>query len=129
MNSSKRRLLVGGLLSMGALLTGSAIRAAESSKKQGKKKERVIKIQAQKFSYTPSEITLKKGEAVVLELTSTDFAHGFNLPEFGIRSDIPPGKVTKLMFTPDKEGEFEFLCDNFCGSGHEEMSGKFIVKA
>lgn len=128
MNSSKRRLLVGGLLGMGALLTGSAIRAAEKSKKGGKK-ERVVKIQAQKFSYTPSEITLKKGEAVVLELTSTDFAHGFNLPEFGMRTDIPPGKVTKLMFTPDKEGEFEFLCDNFCGSGHEEMSGKFIVKA
>lgn len=128
MNSSKRRLLIGGLFGLGALLTGSAIRAAEKSKKQGKK-ERVVKIQAQKFSYTPSEITLKKGEAVVLELTSTDFAHGFNLPEFGMRTDIPPGKVTKLMFTPEKEGEFEFLCDNFCGSGHEEMSGKFIVKA
>lgn len=128
MNSSKRRLLIGGLFGLGALLTGSAIRAAEKSKKRGKK-ERVVKIQAQKFSYTPSEITLKKGEAVVLELTSTDFAHGFNLPEFGMRTDIPPGKVTKLMFTPEKEGEFEFLCDNFCGSGHEEMSGKFIVKA
>ena len=46
--------------------------------------ERVIKITAQKFSYEPNEIELKVGEPVVLELTSKDVTHGFNLPDLGI---------------------------------------------
>ena len=90
--------------------------------------ERVIKIVAQRFSYTPNEIVLKKGQPVVLEFTSLDFVHGFKIPDLNIRADLPPGKVTKVRITPDKEGVYDFLCDNFCGSGHEEMSGRIIVK-
>jgi cytochrome c oxidase subunit 2 len=89
--------------------------------------ETTIKITAKRFEYSPNEITLKKGVPVVLELTSLDRLHGFNCPGLKIRSDIPPGKVTRLRFTPDKVGEFPFHCDVFCGSGHEHMTGKFIV--
>ena len=89
--------------------------------------EQVIQIKAKKFEYTPNEITLKKGAPVVLELTSTDRLHGFNCPAFGIRGDINLNKVTKIRFTPDKVGSFEFHCDIFCGDGHETMTGKFIV--
>ncbi len=89
--------------------------------------EQVIQIKAKKFEYTPSEITLKKGVPVVLELASLDRLHGFNCPAFGIRGDIQPKKITKIRFTPDKVGTFEFHCDIFCGSGHETMTGKFIV--
>ena len=44
-------------------------------------KEKVIKIRASAFEYNPPEITLKKGEPVVLELTSADLFHGFNCTE------------------------------------------------
>ena len=89
--------------------------------------EQVIQIKAKRFEYTPNEITLKKGVPVVLELTSLDRLHGFNCPAFKIRGDIKPQQITKISFTPDKAGTFEFHCDNFCGSGHENMTGKFIV--
>ena len=89
--------------------------------------EQVIQITAQRFHYTPNEINLKKGVPVVLEFTSLDVKHGFTCPEFKIRADIPPKKVTKVRFTPDRVGTFEFHCDNFCGSGHADMAGKFIV--
>ncbi len=89
--------------------------------------EITIKITAKRFEYSPNVITLKKGVPVVLELTSLDRLHGFNCPGLKLRSDIPPGKVTQLRFTPDKVGEFPFHCDVFCGSGHEHMAGKFIV--
>jgi cytochrome c oxidase subunit 2 len=52
---------------------------------------------------------------------------GFNLPDFNVRGDIMPGKVTRVRFVPDKTGTFTFLCDLFCGSGHEEMNGKLTV--
>lgn len=89
--------------------------------------ETVIKITAQRFHYTPNVITLKRGQPVILEFTSLDFVHGFNIPDLKLRVDLPPGKVTRLRLVPEKNGTYDFLCDNFCGSGHEEMNGKIIV--
>ena len=89
--------------------------------------EQVIKITAKKFEYNPKEITLKKGVPVVLEFTSLDRLHGFNCPDLGVRADIKPGKVAKVRLTPQKVGDFEFHCDNFCGSGHADMRGMFHV--
>ncbi|HVN71410.1 MAG TPA: cupredoxin domain-containing protein [Desulfomonilia bacterium] len=90
--------------------------------------EQTIKVTAQKFEYTPKEVTLKKGVPVVLELTSLDVHHGFNCPELGLRADIFPGKITKVRFVPDKAGSFPFHCDYYCGEGHEDMTGMIIVK-
>jgi cytochrome c oxidase subunit 2 len=87
----------------------------------------VIRVTAKKFDFTPSAITVKKGVPVVLELTSADRTHGFNLPDFKLSAKIEPGKVARLEFTPDKAGEFSFSCDVFCGSGHEDMAGKLTV--
>ena len=89
--------------------------------------EQVIQITAKRFEYSPSNITLKKGVPVVFEFISLDRMHGFNCPGLGIRSDIFPEKKTKLRFTPDKVGTFPFHCDNFCGSGHEGMTGTITV--
>ena len=88
----------------------------------------VIKITAKKFEYSPSEITLKKGVPVVLEFTSLDVAHGFNCPDLGVRTDIIPGKASRVNLVPQKAGTFNFICDIFCGDGHEGMSGKIIVE-
>ena len=88
----------------------------------------VIKITAKRFEYNPREIRLKKGVSVVLELTSLDRLHGFNCPDLGIRGDINPEKVTRIDLTPQKSGTYIFFCDNYCGEGHENMNGTFIVE-
>lgn len=90
--------------------------------------ERVIKITAHKFEYEPSEIHLKVGEPVVLELTSKDVTHGFNIPDLGLRTDIEPGDTVRVRLVPEKTGTFEFHCDNFCGIDHESMSAAIIVE-
>jgi cytochrome c oxidase subunit 2 len=92
-------------------------------------KPRVIAIRAKKFEYTPSEIQLKLGEPVVLEFTTEDVHMGFDAPELGLHADIVPDKVLRLPFTPAKSGHFDFACDVFCGSGHDEMGGVIIVTA
>jgi cytochrome c oxidase subunit 2 len=89
--------------------------------------ERVIHITAKKFEFSPDSITLKKGEPVVFEISSDDRKHGFNLRAFGLRSDVLPGNVSRIRFTPDKTGKFTFSCDVFCGDGHEEMTGTVVV--
>ena len=113
-------------ISLGGISVGGAVLAQGATKNPNK--ERVVKIVAQRFSYTPNEIVLKTGQPVVLEFTSLDFVHGFKVPDLNIRADLPPGKVTRVRLTPEKAGVYDFLCDNFCGAGHEEMSGRILVK-
>jgi cytochrome c oxidase subunit 2 len=89
--------------------------------------EQVVRMTAKKFEYTPSQITLKKGVPVVLEITALDRDHGFKVPELGVRADLKSGQVTRVRIVPDRAGTFEFRCDVFCGSGHEDMFGEIIV--
>ena len=120
MNLARRRFstAIGGA----ALAVALGLRAAEP-------KEQVIKIVARRFTFTPNKLTLKKGVPVVLELTTADVLMGFNAPDFDVRADIIPGKVARVRLNPDKVGTFTFLCDIFCGSGHETMSGTIVVAA
>ena len=89
--------------------------------------EQMIHLTAKKFEYNPSEITVKKGKPVVIEIVSLDRKHGFTLPEFKVRTDVKPGQRNVVRFTPDKAGKFNFHCDLFCGSGHEGMAGTLTV--
>ena len=91
--------------------------------------ERVVRIGAKKFAFTPDEVTLKLGEPVVLELTTEDVQMGFKCVDLGLRADILPGRVTRLPLTPAKAGHFGFFCDVFCGDDHELMSGTLTITA
>ena len=116
MRKGRRVVLAAGLL---AIAGGAGVWA--------QKEPRVIKVSVRRFSFTPHEIALKKGEPVVFELTTEDIFMGMNIPDFNVRSDIVPGKTMRLALTPDKAGTFTFLCDVFCGSGHENMEGTLRV--
>jgi cytochrome c oxidase subunit 2 len=117
MKISRRRWLAASL--------GVVAGAAAGVLAQGS--ERVVKVSARKFAFTPTEISLKKGEPVTIELSTDDVFMGFSVPDLKVRSDIVPGKVMRLKLMPATAGTFPFLCDIFCGDGHETMSGKIVV--
>ena len=94
-----------------------------------KAQEKVIQVTAERFKFTPSVIELKLGEPVILELTTLDRKHGFQVSDLNIDETVEPGKVTHIRIVPAKAGTFLFHCDIFCGSGHEEMAGTMIVVA
>ena len=119
MKPARRKWMAGAAAVAVLAATGAAVRAQPP---------RVIKVVARKYVFVPNRIELKKGEAVTLEFTSPDVVMGFNAPDFKVRADIIPGMVATLTFTPDKTGTFVFLCDIFCGDGHEGMSGELIVR-
>jgi len=120
----KKRVLIAGALLMSATII-SCLALYVSANALPAQKE--VHITAKKFDFTPDTITLKKGEPVVLVVSSQDRKHGFNLRAFGIRADINAGGTARIRFTPDKTGKFTFSCDVFCGEGHEDMTGTIVV--
>ena len=115
-----RRLLLTGFA---ATLLAVAARAATESA------PRRIPVVARKFVFIPNEIVVRQGESVVLEFSAPEVAMGFFAPELGLRALIVPGEVARVPFSADKAGRFDFLCDVFCGDGHEGMSGHLVVQA
>ena len=112
-----------------ALLASVSAASLGSVLAQTRPAPRTIEITARRFQFMPAEIPLTVGEPVVIAVTSLDFIHGMNLPDLGKRFDLVPGRVTRFELQPTQAGVIEFLCDNFCGDGHEEMHGRFVVSA
>jgi cytochrome c oxidase subunit 2 len=83
---------------------------------------RRIEVSVKKFAYMPAEITVKKGEPVVLILTTEDVAHGLKFKELNLNTKFDKNKPAELTFTPDKLGDFVGHCSVFCGSGHGSMT-------
>jgi cytochrome c oxidase subunit 2 len=122
MDLQRRRLIAAGA---GAALAGGSFATYVLAQPA----EQVIRITARKFVFVPGELSLKKGIPVVLEFETADVVMGFNAPDFNVRADLIPGQLARVRLVPQKIGTFEFLCDIFCGDGHEGMSGKIHVLA
>ena len=88
----------------------------------GQAAPRRIEVTAKRFDFTPGEITLKKGEPVVLVLKSADVAHGVRFRELNVSVNAAKGQTSEVTFTPDKTGTFVGHCSVFCGSGHGSMT-------
>jgi cytochrome c oxidase subunit 2 len=83
---------------------------------------RKIEITAKRFTFNPAEITLKKGQPVVLIVKSEDVSHGLRFRELNLDLKVPKGGSAELHFTPQKVGDFVGHCSVFCGSGHGKMA-------
>lgn len=93
---------------------------------------RVVHVVAERFSFTPSEITVDQGTLVELRLTSDDTAHGFRLIGPGdVNVEIPKrgrGDI-RVTFEAKEPGTYTFECSHVCGAGHGFMRGTLRVKA
>jgi len=85
-------------------------------------------ITAKQWEFSPSTITVNKGDTVRITIKSIDVSHGFHLPDFNINQQINPGKPVMVEFIADKTGNFPFSCSILCGKGHKGMTGELIVK-
>ena len=115
--------IAAGALAAGIVFSNGAgvttVRAADEP--------RVIEIKAKKYEFAPAEITLKKGEPVILRLTSSDRVHGFMSKPLKIDTDIPNDTSKDVAITPDTAGDFSVICDHYCGLGHGGMKMKVTV--
>ena len=123
-------ILLAGVCEMGLAFVPPAINFANAQQAANAATEptpKVVEISAKKFEFTPAQITLKKGEPVILRLSSTDRVHGFMSKPLKIDTDIATGKSTDVPVTPDTAGDFTIICDHYCGTGHGNMKMKVSV--
>jgi len=72
-------------------------------------------------------LVVPQGQPVVLRMSSTDAVHSFFIPEYRIKEDLMPGRITYLWFYPKDTGEFVYTCTEYCGIDHSRMYGKVKV--
>ena len=111
-----------------ALILTAVMLVSASTRVHAAERPRVIEITAKRFGFTPDNITLKKGEPVILRLTSQDVTHGFFLRALKIDELIEPGKPVEVKVRPEKEGTFTAICHHFCGAGHGNMKMTITVE-
>jgi len=74
-----------------------------------------------------ADLHLEINQPVKIELRSLDVLHNFYVPQFRAKMDTLPGIITYYWFTPEKKGDYEILCAEYCGTGHYAMRGRVLV--
>ncbi|RJQ15593.1 hypothetical protein C4573_05535 [Candidatus Woesearchaeota archaeon] len=78
-------------------------------------------VTAQRWYYTPDVIEVNSGDKVRIKVHNIGLIFGMRI------GGISRGKNT-LKFTAEEPGTFIWRCDEYCGSGYSNMTGRFIVK-
>ncbi len=77
--------------------------------------------------FTSNELHLPINRQVQFKMSSLDVIHSFWVPEFRIKQDILPGRVTELRLTPIVLGDFKVRCAELCGTSHAYMERPVVV--
>lgn len=119
------RLFAGGLPAsrptLLALLTMLSILSIGLCFANAQQSPRMIEIHAKRFSFSPAEITVTRGERVTLVLSSEDVTHSLVIPDLHVNAEIAKGHPAMVTLMPDRAGDFAGQCGHFCGSGHGSM--------
>ncbi len=73
-------------------------------------------------------LNMKTNRPIKILLRSVDVLHNWYVPQFRAKMDAVPGVITYYWFEPNKVGEYEVLCAEYCGVGHYAMRGRVIVQ-
>jgi heme/copper-type cytochrome/quinol oxidase subunit 2 len=120
----------------GAVLTSMALSAAHLDAVRSdiavarSQDAKVIRVSAERFAYTPSEIVVTKGTVIEFHLTSDDTDHGFRIVGTEVNAEIPKRRrgETVVKYTADTAGTFVIECSRPCGAGHTAMRATLVVK-
>ena len=91
---------------------------------------KVVRVLAERFTFTPSHITVKRGTVIEFKVRSDDTNHGFHIVGSHANVVVPKrgrGEAT-LVFNADAAGRYTFQCSKMCGAGHGFMRGSITVE-
>jgi cytochrome c oxidase subunit II len=125
---ANKHCAVGAVAGM-ALLLGADVLSARQDPVTASA-PRVIEVVAKRFTFEPPTIEVTEGERIRLMVRSDDGVHGIEIKKFRVNKPVPRGgKPVAIDFVASAPGTYEVLCSEFCGDGHESMTGALVVKA
>lgn len=86
-----------------------------------------VSIRASRRGFEPSEVVIRKGEAVRIVLSSADREHCFAVDALRIEKRIPRDRATSFDFTPERTGRFPFYCCLEAGPVADVERGELVV--
>lgn len=84
-------------------------------------------VMASMWSFTPA-LHLKSGQTYTIWLSAKDVLHGFSITGQNLNIMAAPGHAYGIRLTPDRPGTYLIICNEYCGIGHQGMTGKIIVE-
>jgi cytochrome c oxidase subunit II len=72
------------------------------------------------------DLILPVNTPVKIKLVSIDVIHSLFIPAFKVKSDMIPGNDKMMWFLPQREGEYDLYCAEYCGLQHSYMQS--VVK-
>ena len=88
----------------------------------------VVPVVTAMFAFSPDPIEVPANVPVKFRITSQDVIHGFEIAGTNANVMAIPGYVSQFTITFPKAGEYQIVCNEYCGLMHHMMSGKLIVK-
>jgi cytochrome c oxidase subunit II len=79
--------------------------------------------------FASNELHLPVNKQVVLRMQSLDVIHSFWVPEFRIKQDVLPGRLTEYRITPVRVGQYKVRCAEMCGVSHSYMERPVVVSS
>ncbi len=77
--------------------------------------------------FKSDKLYLPVDRQVVLQLQALDVIHSFWVPEFRVKQDLVPGRITEYRITPSLVGEYMVRCAEICGTSHAYMESPVVV--
>lgn len=68
-----------------------------------------------------NELWLPVGVRTEILLGSPDVIHSFWVPAIAGKTDTIPGRVNRIVLEPTREGLYNGVCAEFCGTAHAQM--------
>ncbi len=84
-------------------------------------------LMANMWSFSPV-LHLKAGQPYTIWMSAKDVLHGFSLAGQNLNLMIAPGHAYGVRITPQGPGTYLIFCNEYCGLGHQAMTGKIIVE-
>jgi cytochrome c oxidase subunit II len=88
-----------------------------------------VHLVAKMWAFDPPEIRLPPGADVDLYLSAQDVTHGLYIEHTAVNLMAVPGAVNAARVHFDHAGTYAMICHEYCGVGHQNMAGKFVVGA
>lgn len=85
-----------------------------------------VHVLARTWNFNPAEIILPVGAQTTFYATSEDILHGFQIQHTNVNIELIPGEIATFKYTFDKPGEYQVICNEYCGISHQNMLG--VVK-